>query len=66
MEQSNSFTCEQCKGVFIKGQTDEESMEEANKAFTPEELADTVVVCDECWKLLLEAIPELKSRYGKG
>jgi len=39
---------------------------EAESAFTPAELADSVTVCDDCWKAMRAAIPEMDARYPIG
>jgi len=50
---SEEFTCYLCKETFRKVWTDEDSMRDALNYFTPDELADTGVVCDGCWLTMI-------------
>jgi hypothetical protein len=57
------FLCVLCKGTFIKGRSDEVARSEAQKAFTQEELEETVEVCEDCWLRMRDAAPEFDARY---
>jgi hypothetical protein len=58
-----TFVCESCGGTFEKGRPDEDAWAEALAAFTPAELEDAAVVCDDCWKAMRADMPELDERY---
>ena len=58
---SDTFTCANCGETFPKGWSDEEAAAEAEAIFTPAELAATEVVCDDCFKLAMEALPRLRA-----
>lgn len=47
-----TYTCAVCKGTFESDWTDEEADAEALEKFTPEELKDRVVVCDDCYRAM--------------
>ena len=47
---TNTFQCAMCKGVFEKGQSEEEALAELKQHFgdiPPEECG---MVCDDCWQ----------------
>ncbi len=48
----NEYKCETCKGVFLKGWTDEEADMEYRQNFEAEYLAnvETEIICDDCYK----------------
>ena len=48
-----TYTCAQCGETFKSEWSDEEAQAEARANFSPEELADTAVVCDDCYKMLM-------------
>jgi len=48
-------TCARCGKDFVSEWSDEDALAEAQANFSPEELADTAVVCDDCYELLIEA-----------
>ena len=58
---SDTFTCARCGGTFPKGWSDEEAAAEAAAIFTPAELAATDVVCDDCFRLFMPALPRLRA-----
>ena len=58
---SDTFTCANCGETFPKGWSDEEAQAEAEAIFTPAELAATDIVCDDCFKLAMEALPRLRA-----
>lgn len=43
------YTCEGCKGVFLKTCSDEEMMKELESVMPEAKNDDTAVVCDDCW-----------------
>jgi len=52
-----SYTCENCKEVFIKTWTDEEAMAEMHGEFgVAYEQSDCVVVCDDCYDKVMGKI----------
>lgn len=52
-----SFTCAECGGEFEKEWSDEESLEEARvNGFDPDN-EETVVVCDDCYRKIMEVDP---------
>lgn len=44
----NEYKCATCCGIFEKGQTDEEAIEEATKNGFP--IDESELVCDDCYK----------------
>ncbi len=59
----DTYKCAACGGTFTKGWTDEEAAAEAASVFTPEELKDTSLVCDPCWREMRAAMPDFAERY---
>lgn len=59
------FTCDAC-GITYKIEPGWDAEVEAAEAFTPEELEDQAVVCDDCWHAMRRDIPELDARYPGG
>lgn len=54
----NEFQCAHCGGIFEKGWSEEESQKEAELAFgkpVKEWKDKPVLVCDECYQLMLPA-----------
>lgn len=48
------YVCSNCHGRFIKGQSDEEAMDEALDLIPAKYLADgTVTVCDDCHVMMV-------------
>ena len=46
----NEYKCCNCKGIFTKGWTDEEALEEYKEAYNDKELKRPMaVVCDDCY-----------------
>jgi hypothetical protein len=49
---ANIYVCAVCKGVFEKGWTDEEAIEEFGRNFDPV-LTELEIVCDDCYQACL-------------
>ena len=47
---SNEYRCAVCKGVYEKGWSDEEAIEELGGNFPGIDIDDCGVVCDDCYK----------------
>ncbi len=47
------FTCSLCHKTYEKERSDEEAMEEAIDHFGEESMKDAAVVCDDCFKLIM-------------
>lgn len=45
----NQYRCAQCKGIFDKGWSDEDALEEKNRHFPGTPVEDCVIVCDDCY-----------------
>jgi len=54
----NTYKCTACGGVFDKGWTDEEAMQEKENNFGDIPMQDCDVVCDDCFKALYETHKE--------
>jgi hypothetical protein len=54
---NNEYQCNQCKGIFEKGWSDKEAMEEYNTEFAGALTNDPDVVCDTCYKNMTEIYP---------
>lgn len=61
----DTFTCARCGGTFSKGWSDEEAAAEAQANFSEAELADTAVVCDECFREFVPALPRIRAKIGQ-
>ena len=48
----NKFKCGMCGGVFNKGWTEEEALEELKEYFGDVLVEDCDMVCDDCWELI--------------
>lgn len=46
----NEFRCCECGGIFEKGWTEEEAIEEQRIVFNEEPKDDDVVMCDDCYQ----------------
>jgi len=46
----SEFTCAMCRNTYVKGQTDEEAMEETNSHWPGTSIEECGVVCDDCWQ----------------
>lgn len=57
------FLCMGCGVTFLKAWTDEESRVEAKATFTMEELEQTALICDPCWRAMRALDPEFDQRY---
>lgn len=49
----NEFQCVHCGGIFTKGWTEQEAIEEQRRNFNEEPREDDVRVCDNCYQLLV-------------
>lgn len=54
--ESNTFTCEDCRGTFDKAWTDEEATAESVAIWGALESADAAVVCDDCFETLMRRV----------
>lgn len=61
---SDTYVCGACGGTFAKGWTDEEAAAEAGSAFSPAELDDAAIVCDDCWQKMRATMGDLDTRYA--
>lgn len=54
----NEYRCEMCGGIFEKGWTDEEALEEYKNIFGEEATIanDNYVVCDDCYHLVVSKL----------
>ena len=54
--EANEFRCSYCGGIFEKGWSDEDAMDECKETFG--ELAEMplAVICDDCYKKLITKI----------
>ena len=50
----NEYLCECCGGIFKKGWSDEEAQSEAKENFGDLPPEEAGVVCDDCYKKLME------------
>ena len=55
MNESQTYTCENCGGTFEKNRSDEEAMAEALAAdrFPVGEPVDVAVICDDCYNRMM-------------
>lgn len=63
---SNEYKCSTCGGIFEKGQTDEEAIEEATQNGFPIDEAE--LVCDDCYNDIMKimaAAPCLENNNEK-
>lgn len=51
----DEYTCEHCKGTFLKSRSDEEARAETVANGFP--LDDLVIVCDDCYRLVMGLDP---------
>lgn len=49
----NTFTCENCGGVFEKARSDEEANEEYEETFPETQGDETALVCSDCYAEIL-------------
>lgn len=54
MKAVNEFTCEECGGIFPKDWTDKEALAEAQGVSPGMPLSLMAVVCDDCYKKLMQ------------
>jgi len=58
---SDTYTCENCNGVFEKGQSDEAAAAELTATFPGFAPDDCSIVCDDCYQKMMawaRALPE--------
>jgi len=48
----NEYQCEQCKGIFTKGWTDKEALNETKELFGDVPVEELSVICDDCFNKL--------------
>jgi nitrate/TMAO reductase-like tetraheme cytochrome c subunit len=60
---NDSFKCQICHGIFYKGWTDEEALEEAARDFPTVPIEETGLICDDCYKLITEDIKANPWKY---
>lgn len=58
VNQAHYYKCECCLQTFEKTKTDEEVMDEAKKRFPNDDLSDAALVCDTCFKAIMEKVGE--------
>ncbi len=63
---SGDFTCARCGETFEKAWTDEEAAAEAAGLFSPVELEDVAVICDDCFCEFAPHIPRLRAEAMTG
>lgn len=51
---AENFTCSQCGDTFPKGWSDEGAAAERDELWAGVDPADCVIVCDDCFKEMLE------------
>jgi len=58
------FRCECCEGIFMKGSTEEQMMEEYRKNFPndPERKMPCGIICDDCYEEILEEFDGFKKK----
>ena len=50
----NEYKCAMCGGIFLKGWSDEEAIEEAKGiGMSLEEMTDDALVCEDCYNFLM-------------
>ena len=59
----NEFRCAMCGGVFEKGNSDEEALEELNGNFPNIDIDDCELVCEDCYNKMIEEYP-IKTFYN--
>lgn len=59
---THSYDCDNCESAFLIP-PDWDPEVEAAAAFTATELTDRAVVCDDCWRAMRAAMPDLDERY---
>lgn len=57
---TNEFTCEICKNTYKKEWTDDEAHQEDLLFWTEKELADGVIVCEDCWLKVMKRYSEFR------
>lgn len=62
----SEFTCDACHGTF-EYEEGWDAQAEADEVYLPGELErdGAVEVCDECFKQMRAAIPEMEARYSE-
>jgi len=48
----SEFLCEACGGIFEKGWSEEESIDELRKKFDTQPKENDVILCENCYKKL--------------
>jgi hypothetical protein len=65
MSDAATFTCALCGGTFEKGWSEEEELAEAAASFSPAELEDAAVLCDDCYQPFAAALPGIRAQVGQ-
>lgn len=61
---ATEYRYDACGEAFISGWSDEEAKAEAEATFTPAELVDAAIVCEDCWQAMRKAMPDMDARYA--
>ena len=62
-KKKNKYECAMCHGIFEKGWTSKEALEEFNRDFPTVPIEETELICDSCYKLLTEDIKKNPWKY---
>jgi hypothetical protein len=60
-----TYTCDLCGQTYEKAWTDEEALAEAEDNFSPAELEDTAVVCDDCYRKFMPELPRTRAEIDQ-
>jgi hypothetical protein len=60
----NEYRCAMCQGVFNKGLSDEEAIEEFHKDFPEVLIEDTELICDDCYRIIMLDVKRKPWKYG--
>jgi hypothetical protein len=63
-EENNKYTCSNCKQTHIKGQSDQEALQEHTTLFPDQKNDELVLVCDPCFIKIMEFMEPGQKRYA--
>ena len=56
--EDKEYTCEYCGNTYLKNRTDEEAIKESELLWGPLNESERVVICEDCYNLAMQQVPE--------
>lgn len=60
----NEYRCAMCQGVFNKGLSDDEAIENFHKDFPEILIEDAAIICNDCYRIISLDVKRKPWKYG--